>query len=132
MTPRRPRRRNLKSQIQRDAKRVYMNLDEFATLEHIRYWKNRNGPPVDMRIAIVTDEDGNMNAVWNTLKDQQRVSHDQTLFQMEKVFFCAREDFDPIPKKNRRIQIGDGAICQVLGVEVEGGLLRVEVRELEE
>lgn len=132
MTPR-PRRRNLKSQIQRDAKRVFLNLDEFATLEHIRYWKNGNSkPPVDMRIPVVTDEDGNMNAVWNTLKDQQRVSHDQTLFQLEKIFFCAREDFDPIPKKNRNIQIAEGTVCQILGVEVEGGLLRIELRELEE
>ena len=131
MTPR-PRRRNLKSQIQQDARRVFLNLDEFATLERIRYWRNgSNKPPVDMRIRIVTDTDGNMNAVWNGIKDQHRSGHDQALFQTEFIFFCAREDFDPPPKKNRSIQVGDH-MYQVLGVEVEGGLLRVELRELDE
>ena len=131
MTPR-PRRRNLKSQIQQDARRVFLNLDEFATLERIRYWRNgSNKPPVDMRIRIVTDTDGNMNAVWNRIKDQHRSGHDQALFQTEFIFFCAREDFDPPPKKNRSIQVGDH-MYQVLGVEVEGGLLRVELRELDE
>lgn len=131
MTPR-PRRRNLKSQIQRDAKTVFLNLDEFATLERIRYWRNgTQKPPADMRIPIVTDADGNMNAVWNRIKDQHRSGHDQTLFQTEFIFFCAREDFDPPPKKDRKIQVGDHTY-QVLGAEVEGGLLRVELRELDE
>lgn len=133
MTPRRPRRRNLKSQIQRDAKQVFMNTDDFAVLEHLRYWKNgREKPPVDLRIPIVVDEDANMNSVWNKNKNQQRIGRDQTLFQLEKIFFCAREDFDPPPKKGRRIQIGDDHIYEVLGVEIEGGLMRVELRELEE
>lgn len=129
---RRPGRRNLKSQIQRDAKTVFLNLNEFATLERIRYWRNGpSKPPADMRIPIVTDTDGNMNAVWNRIKDQHRSGHDQTLFQMEFIFFCAREDFDPPPKKDRKIQVGDHTY-QVLGAEVEGGLLRVELRELDE
>ena len=111
---------------------MFLNLDEFATLERIRYWRNgSNKPPVDMRIRIVTDTDGNMNAVWNGIKDQHRSGHDQALFQTEFIFFCAREDFDPPPKKNRSIQVGDH-MYQVLGVEVEGGLLRVELRELDE
>ena len=122
----------MKSQIQRDARRVFLNLDEFAILERIRYWRNGPSKPlVDMRIPIVTDTDGNMNAVWNRIKDQHRNSHDQTLFQTEFIFFCAREDFDPPPKKNREIKVGDH-MYQVLGVEVEGGLLRVELRELDE
>ena len=130
---RRPRRRNLKSQIQRDAKLVFLNLDEFAVLEEIKYWANGNGkPPVQLRIRIAVNRDDNMNAVWNKHKDIQRIGHDQTLFQMEYVFFCAREDFSPPPKKGRKIQIGNDHIYEVLGVDVQGGLLKVELRELEE
>ena len=130
---RRPRRRNLKSQIQRDAKLVFLNLDEFAVLEEIKYWANGNGkPPINLHIAIVVNEDANMNSVWNKNKNVQRIGRDQTLFQLEKVFFCAREDFDPPPKKGRKIQIGNDRIYEVLGVDVQGGLLKVELRELEE
>lgn len=130
---RRPRRRNLKSQIQRDAKEVFLNLDEFAIKEHIRYWRNgSNKPPEELHIAVVVNEDANMNGVWNKNKNQQRIGRDQTLFQLEIVFFCAREDFNPPPKKGRKIQIGNDHIYEVLGVDVQGGLLKVELRELEE
>lgn len=126
------RRRNLKSQIQQDATNVFLNLSDFATLEHIQYFKYGNSkPPLDMRIPIVVTEDANMNSVWNKNKNVQRIGRDQELFQLEKIFFCARVHFDPPPKKGRNIKIGD-RIYEVLGVDVQGGLLRVEVRELEE
>ena len=126
---------NLQSQIQRDAKEVFLNLDEFAVLEHIRYFHNgANKPPLDLRIPIVVNEDANMNSVWNKNKNQQRIGADQTLFQMTVVFFCAREDFDPPPKKGRRLKIGErnGHAYEVLGADIQGGLLKIELRELDE
>lgn len=125
-------RRSLKSQIQKDAKRVFLNLNDFAVMENIRYYRNGNSkPPLDLHIPIVVDEDANMNSVWNKNKNQQRIGRDQTIFQMEKILFCALEDFSPPPKKGHRMEVGDHAY-EVLGVDREGGMLKIELRELEE
>lgn len=125
-------RKSLKAQIQRDAKRVFLNLNDFAVLEQVRYYRNGpERPPVDMRIAVVVDVDANMNSVWNKNKNQQRIGRDQIIFQMEKVMFCALEDFNPPPKKGRRIEVGNHAY-EVLGTRQEGGMLKVELRELDE
>jgi hypothetical protein len=125
-------RRSLKAQIGADAKRVFLSMEGFAVKEEIHYWRNGKDSPYETRvIPVVVDEDANMNAVWNKNKNQQRIGHDQSLFQVEKIFFCARSDFDPPPKKGRRIEV-TGLIYEVLGVTTEGGLLKVEMRRLEE
>lgn len=125
-------RRSLKSQIRMDAKRVFLDLDDFATLEHILYWRHgRSKEPEDRRIPVVINRDTNMNSVWNKNKNQQRIGSDQTLFQMELILFCALEDFNPPPKKGNMIQVGDHRY-DVLSVTTEGGILKVELRELEE
>ena len=127
------KRRNLKSQIQRDAKRVFMNLDDFATLEHIRYYRNRGEPPVDMRIAAVVDDDETESPAWDKRRGASRgvMGNDQTLFRRNAVMFCAREDFDPPPKNNRKIQVG-AVSYKITGVGMEGGLLRIGLQELDE
>ncbi len=125
-------RRSLKAQIRQDAKRIFLNLDDFAVLEHIRYYRNgSNKPPLDMRIPIVVDEDANNNNVWNRNKTHTRMGNDKTLYQMGITFFCALEDFSPQPKKGRRLELGDRAY-DVIGVAREGGILKIELRELEE
>lgn len=125
-------RRNLKSQIRQDAKRVFLNLNDFAVLENLRYYRNGSGkPPQDLRIPVVTDEDANNNNVWNRSRTYTRLGNDQTLYQVSRTIFCAREDFDPPPKKGRRLEVGDHAY-EVVGVALEGGILKVELRELEE
>lgn len=124
--------KSLKSQIRRDAKRVFLSLDDFAVLEHIRYYRNGNSkPPLDLRIPIVVDEDANNNNVWNRSRTYTRVGNDQTLHQISKTIFCALEDFNPPPKKGRRMEVGDHAY-EVVGVAREGGMLKIELRELEE
>lgn len=124
--------KSLKSQIRRDAKRVFLSLDDFAVLEHIRYYRNGNSkPPLDLRISIVVDEDANNNNVWNRSRTYTRVGNDQTLYQISKTIFCAQEDFNPPPKKGRRMEVGDHAY-EVVGVAQEGGMLKIELRELEE
>ena len=125
-------RRNLKAQILRDVKRVFLNPDDFGVLEHVRYWRNGPGkPPEDRSIVIVLDEDTNMNKTWNKHKDLQRIGNDPVMYQVEKVLFCALEDFNPPPKKGRRMQIGD-RVYETLGVSDEYGMLKVELRALEE
>ena len=125
-------RRSLKSQIRQDAKRVFLNLNDFAVLKEIRYYRNGNSkPPLDMKIPVVIDEDANNNNVWNRNKTHTRMGNDQTLYQMGIVFFCALEDFSPPPKKGRRMELGDRAY-EVIGAAQEGGMLKVELRELEE
>ena len=127
------KRRNLKSQIQRDAKRVFMNLDDFATLERVRYYCNGDKPPTDMRIAVVVDEDETESPAWDKRRSAFSgvMGNDQTVFRRNAVMFCAREDFDPPPKNGRKIQVGD-RFYQVTGVGMEGGLLRVGLQELDE
>ena len=125
-------RRNLKSQIRMDAKRVFLNLNEFAQLTHITYYRHGNSkPPEDREIPIVVNEDGNNNKVWNRTTTHTKMGNDTVLFQMTQVFFCALEDFTPPPKRGRKIEI-EGRSCEVVGVTVEGAMLKVEVRELEE
>ena len=125
-------RRNLKAQILRDVKRVFLNPDDFGVLERVLYWRNGNSkPPEDRNIMIVLDEDTNMNKTWNRHKDLQRIGHDQIMYQVEKILFCALEDFNPPPKKGRRMQIGD-RMYETLGVSDEYGILIIELRALEE
>lgn len=126
--------KSLKTQMQRDVKRVFLNLSDFAVLERIRYYRNGNGngkPPLDLRIPIVVDEDANNNNVWNRSRTYTRVGNDQTLHQISKTIFCALEDFNPPPKKGRRMEVGDHAY-EVVGVAQDGGMLKIELRELEE
>lgn len=125
-------RRNLKAQILRNHKRVFLNPDDFGVLEHVVYWRyGQSKPPEDRNIVIVLDEDTNMNKTWNKHKDLQRIGHDQVMYQVEKVLFCALEDFNPPPKKGRRMQIGD-RLYETLGVGNEYGMLKIELRALEE
>lgn len=125
-------RRSLKSQIQKDAKRVFLNLGEFAVEKEIVYYQDgMNRPPRTLKIPVSIDEDANMNSVWNKNKNQQRIGNDQELYQMEIVFFCALEDFQPPPKKARRIQVDD-LLYEVLSVKTIEGMLEVELRRLEE
>lgn len=125
-------RRNLKAQIQRDVKRVFLDPDDFAVIETLRYWRGgRSKPPEERRIAVVIDEDSNMNTTWNKYKDLKRSNNDTVTYQVEKVLFCALEDFDPPPKKGRMLQAGD-RMYEVLAVDAEYGMLKVELRALEE
>lgn len=98
----------------------------------VRYWRNGTGKPPEERVVpVVIDQDENMNSVWNKNKNQQRIGNDQVVFQMEKAFYCSRSRFSPPPKKGRRLEL-DNVLYEVLGVETEGGMLRIELRELEE
>lgn len=111
---------------------MFLDLEGFAVIGEIRYWRNGSAaPPEEKKLKIVVDQDENMNSVWNKNKNQQRIGHDQVIFQMEKAFYVSREDFSPPPKKGRRLEL-DGVLYEVLGVETAGGMLHVELRELEE
>ena len=114
--------RSLKSQIQKDAKRVFLNLSEFAVMKRIAYWPDgMSKPPVIMQIPVSIDEDANMNSVWNKLKSQQRIGNEQELYQIDVVLLAAFEDFKPMPKKGRRLQI-DNAVYDVLSVSLIEGI----------
>lgn len=127
------RRRSLKSQIQGDAKRVFMNLDEFAVLEHIRYYPSDNKPPVDMRIPVVVNEDESGTQAWYKSRSVSYagVGNDQTLYRVNKVLYCAWEDFNPQPRNRRKIQVGNYTYT-VYGVEVQGGLLKIGLLAMDE
>lgn len=127
-------KRDLKSQIRRDAKRVFLNPADFAVLETLKYWRRGDGkPPEERRINIVVDEDANISMYKGVNKsvDAEHIKHDQRLYRMEKILFCALEDFNPPPRKGRRLQVGDHSYS-VLGVMVEGGIVKITMRELEE
>ena len=125
-------RRNLKAQMQADVKDVFLHLEGFARIEHIRHWyKGDNAPPKEWDMPCVITADENMNSVWNKNKAQQRAGNEPILYQMECVMTCAQEDFQPLPKKNRRIQVGNKNY-QVLSVRTTEGILRIELRRLEE
>lgn len=124
--------RSLKSQISRDARSVFLNLKNYAVLKTLRYYRNGSSkPPEERKIPIVVDEDANNNNVWNRNKTHTRMGNDQTLYQMGITFFCALEDFNPPPKKGRRMEL-DGTIYEVVGHRNDYGILKVELRELEE
>ena len=127
-------RRDLKSQIRRDARRVFLDLDDFAVLETLKYWRRGDSkPPEERRIRVVVDEDANISMYKsvNRSLDAESIKHDQLLYRMEKILFCALEDFNPPPRKDRRMQVGDHTYT-VLGAMVEGGIVKITMRELEE
>lgn len=124
--------KSLKTQIGRDARRVFLNLKDFAVLKTLLYYRNGNSkPPEERRIPIVVDEDSNNNNVWNRNKTHTRMGNDQILYKMGICFFCALEDFNPPPKKGRRMEL-DGTTYEVIGHTNDYGILKVELRELEE
>lgn len=125
-------KRSFKAQVQEDVKNVFLSLDDFAEPETIRYWKN--GPdrsPLELHIPIVVEEEGNMNSVWNKNKAQQRAGNEPILFQVDKTIWCALEDFGQKPRKNRLMRVGNQKYG-ILSVEVEEGMLKIELRRLEE
>lgn len=127
-------RRDLKSQIRRDARRVFLNPADFGVLETLKYWRKGDAkPPEERRICVVVDEDANISMYKGVNKsvDSENIKHDQLLYRMEKILFCALEDFNPPPRKGRRLQVGDHTYI-VMGVMVEGGMVKVTMRELEE
>lgn len=124
--------RDFKHQLVKDTRRVFLNLGEFGELKRILYWRGgRGNPPEDRRIPACLCRDENMNSVWNKMKNQQRTGNDQVLYQMERFLFCSQSDFSPPPRKNRYLQVDDHTY-EVLGVTVEEGMLKVELRELDE
>jgi hypothetical protein len=125
-------RRSLKVQIERDAKRVFLDLNDFAELVHIRYWRHGTSKePEDKEISVVVEENMNDNRVWNRNKTHTKMGNDESLFQVDLTFFCARSDFDPPPRRKRQMEV-DGKAYEVVGVTFEGGLMKVELRDLEE
>lgn len=111
---------------------MFLGLEGFGELKRVLYWRHgRSKPPEDRHIAVSLQRDENMNSVWNKNKNQQRIGSDQTLYQMELYLFCALEDFSPPPRKGSHLQVDDH-IYEVLGHTLEGGIVKVELRELEE
>lgn len=125
-------KRDLKQQMQADVKKVFLNLNGFAELETLRYFRNGNSaPPDEFHVPVVIVEDKNMNSVWNKNKAQQRAGNEPVLYQMDFSLWVAMEDFQPAPKKNRRIIVGDRSY-NVLDVDTQEGFFRIEIRRLEE
>ncbi|MCD7918638.1 MAG: hypothetical protein LUG45_00885 [Clostridiales bacterium] len=123
-------RRSLKAQIHADAKRVFLSMEGFAVTETIRYWnRGSEHPPVELHIPVVVNEDE--NAVRDMNKNQQKNDHERSLYQMDKEIFVALEDFQPPPKRNRRIQIGNH-VYMVYNVSIAGGIIQITARELDE
>ncbi len=131
--------RNLKAQIQRDARRVFLSLGDFGTLEKIRYWRDGgNSPPVELEIPCVIDSDNTDEGNWNKNNQRQRVGSttmyqkdDQQLYRRSTVLFCAKEDFSPYPRKDRRLSVGN-RMYRVSSVGEEGGLLLIGLTEYQE
>lgn len=124
--------RNLKSQLQADNKRVFLNPNEFATFEKIRYWKNGRGEkPVELTIPVSIDEDGDNTKTWNKQQSYQVTEHEAVLFQKSYVLYAALEDFKEIPVRKRYMQVGQ-IVYQISTVSNVDGMLEINLRTLEE
>ena len=123
---------DFKSQVQEDVKRTFLNLSEFAYQMDIEYYRNGHSKPPDrFSVPVVITDDSNMNSIWNKNKAQQRVGHDQTLYQKDATMWVALEDFQPPPKRGRDLMM-NGKTYNVLGVESQDGALIIDLRILEE
>jgi hypothetical protein len=124
--------RNLKSQLQADNKRVFLNLDEFGTLERIRYWSNgREQRPIELNIPVCIETDGDSTKTWNKQQSYQTTDHEMVLMQKSVVLYALLEDFGEAPARKRYMQVGQ-IVYQISMVSVQGGMLVITLRNLEE
>lgn len=124
-------KRDLKSQMERDVKRVFLNLGEHGELESIKYYRRRSEPPVELRIPVVVSEAGSDNRVWNKNKVKQRAGNDQLIYQTDKTICCALADFRQKPRRGRELEVGDERF-EILSVACVDGMLELELKMLEE
>lgn len=118
--------RGLKAQMQADAKRVFLSLNDFAVTETVLYWREGSGrPPEERHIPVVTEEEGNWNTTYNKGRSLS-TGNDPMIYQQGKIVWIATEDFQPLPRKNRKIQIGNQR-WGIVSVSVEDGLLKLEL-----
>lgn len=124
-------KRDLKSQMERDVRRVFLNLGEHGELEHLKYYRHRSEPPVELHIPVVVSEAGTDNRVWNKNKVSQRVGHDETLYQANKTLYCALADLRQKPRRGRELEVGSERY-EILSVSCVDGMVELELKALEE
>lgn len=121
-----------KEQLAADITGTFLNADEYAELCHVKYWRRGDAnDPDEMDMMVVTNNDGNMNSVWNTNKSQQRAGHDPALYQIDRIVFVPASDFRAVPRKNRNIQI-DKKKYNILSVAKQDGMYEIELRRMDE
>ncbi|MCD8052254.1 MAG: hypothetical protein LUE89_11360 [Clostridiales bacterium] len=127
-----PTERSLKAQIEQNAKRVFLNLNEFATTHDILYFcDGQREPPKELHIPAVIEENGDTLKTWNKQESYQISSDEQVTVQKTYTLFVALADFGEVPKRRRYLQAGD-LMYQITAVTVEAGILKVKLRRLEE
>lgn len=125
-------RRNLKSQMERDTKSVFLNMNDFAVKGKILYFRDGDAaPPVEYSIPYVIEEDGDMLKTWNKQESYQLPSYEQAVMQKGYVLFAALSDFQDIPRRKRRMQIGRERY-EISAVLDEAGMLKIKLRMLDE
>lgn len=124
--------RNFKAQLDRDIKDTFLNLNEFADIERIRYWNEGEGrPPVELHIPVVIEEEGDNTKTWN-VQESYQLKNEPIITQKGITMYAALEDFGQIPKRHRRIQIGKSKPMEISSVHREAGVLVIKMRYLEE
>ncbi|MCD8355868.1 MAG: hypothetical protein LUE11_04775 [Clostridia bacterium] len=122
--------RNLKSQIQEDNKKVFLNCNDFAEPAVIKYYRHGNAaPPDELHIDILIDSDGDMDKTWNSEKAYQISSNVKTIKEENISIFTAQADFQPIPKRGRRIEI-NGKNYEISSVSTNTGILQINMHRL--
>lgn len=123
-------RRNLKAQIQRDNKRVFLNLEGFAELVDIRYWREgEDKPPQCLRIAGILNSDGDMTKAWNAEKAYQMPNYEKSIKEENLSLFVALEDFQPKPRRNRKIEVNKHSY-EITSVSTDSGMLQIDMHRL--
>lgn len=124
--------RSFKAQLQRDIKTTFLNLEEFADIERIRYWnEGENRPPIELNIPVVIEEEGDNTKTWNRQESYQ-LKNEPVITQKGITMFAALEDFGQMPKRHRMIQIGKTKPMEISSVYREAGVLVIKMRRLEE
>lgn len=123
-------RRNLKSQIQKDNKRVFLNLDEFAEPVVIKYYRwGDTKPPDELHIDVVIGTDENMTKTWNAEKAYQIPSDIKSVKEENLTLYVAQEDWQPVPKRGRRLKL-NGRDYEISSVTTNTGMLIINMHRL--
>lgn len=124
--------RSLKSQMERDTKRVFLNQNDFAVSDTILYFRDGdNSPPVEYHIPFVIEEDGDMLKTWNKQESYHLSAYEDAVMQKGYVLFAALSDFQSIPRRKRYMQVGKTRY-QISAVVNEAGMLKIKLRVLDE
>jgi hypothetical protein len=118
---------------------VFLNTMDFAEIADVEYYRRGySAEPDRLRIPIMVDTDATDDGKWQKNSQRQKAGStimyqkdDMVLYKVNLVIYAALEDFGQHPKRGRRMTVF-GKTYLIAGVELDTGILRINLQEMDE